>query len=195
MRRKIMEFEIVYPKIKRQSLAMFHVRYIFGLIFLAAAVVCPIVNIIFKGPAWSVIVLWSLYMVWTLCLKLPLVDRNLINLGVRFAVMTVILLVLIDRLIVPGWAAFVVPLVAYAALLVLAVLFFVNVTKQRQNVMPLVLLTLAVAIGSALALFVFSETRWPMIVLACAAAALLIATVFTLRMRLLMELRKRFHLK
>ena len=88
-----MDFEIVYPKIKKQSLAMLRVRYVFGLIFLAAAVACPVVNIATGGPAWSVIVLWSLYMVWTLCLKLPLVDRNLINLGVRFAVMTVILLV------------------------------------------------------------------------------------------------------
>lgn len=190
-----MDFEVVYPKIKKQSLAKLRVRYVFGLIFLAAAVVCPVVNLVLRGPAWSVIVLWSLYMVWSLCLRPPLVDRNLINLGVRFAVMTVILLILIDRLLAPGWAAFVVPLVAYAALIALAALFFVNVSKQRQNVMPLVLLIFAVLIGSGIALFAFSVTSWPMIVLVCVSAALLAATVFTLRMRLFSELRKRFHLK
>lgn len=190
-----MDFEVIYPKIKRKSLVMLRMRYVCGLIFLAAAVICPVVNLIFGGKAWSVIVLWSLYMIWTLGLKLPLVDRNLINLGVRFVVMTAILLVLIDRLIYPGWAAFVVPIVAYAALLVLAVLFFVNVTKQRHNVFPLVHLTFLTAVGSVVALFVFSETRWPMIALACIAAALLVATIFTLRMRLFSELRKRFHLK
>ena len=190
-----MDLEIIYPKIKKQSLAKLRVRYIFGLIFLAAALVCPVVNIVLGGPAWSVIVLWSLYMVWTLCLRLPLVERNLINLGVRFAVMTVVLLILIDRLLAPGWAEFVVPLVVYGALLALAALFFVNVSKQRQNVMPLVLLTFAVLVGSGVALFAFSLTSWPMIVLACVSAALLTATVFTLRIRLFSEIRKRFHLK
>ncbi len=190
-----MDFEVIYPKIKKQSLAMLRVRYIFGILFLVSSVACVAVNLILRGPAWSVVVLWSLYMVWTLCLKLPLVDRNLINLGVRFAVMTVILLILIDRLLAPGWAEFVVPLVAYGALIVLAVLFFVNVSKQRQNVMPLVFLTVCVVIASAIALFVFSLTSWPMIVLACVAVALLVATVFTLRTRLFSEIRKRFHIK
>ncbi len=190
-----MDFEVIYPKIKKTSLAMLRVRTVFGLLFLAAAVVCPIVNIVLRGKAWSVIVLWALYMVWTLVLQTPLVERNLISQGVRLSVMTAILLVLIDRLLAPGWAAFVVPIVAYAALIVLAILFFVNVSKQRHNVMPLVIVTLAAAIGSAVALFAFSETSWPMIVLASTAAVLLIATVLTLRTRLLSEIVKRFHLR
>lgn len=190
-----MDFEIIYPKIKKTSIAMLRVRYIFGLIFLAAAVVCPVVNIVLRGPAWSVIVLWALYMIWTLVLKAPLVERNLISQGVKLLVMTGILLVLIDRLLYPGWASFVVPIVGYASLIVLAILFFVNVSKQRHNVMPLVLLTLAIAIGSAIALFVFSETSWPMIVLAVTAAVLLVATVMILRARLFSEIVKRFHLR
>ncbi len=190
-----MDFEIVYPHIKKHSIAMLYVRYVFGLLFLTAAVVCPIVNIILKGKAWSVIVLWSLYMVWTLVLKAPLVERNLISQGVKLLVTTVILLILIDRLIYPGWAAFVVPIVAYASLIVLAILFFVNVSKQRHNVMPLIILTVLVAVASTVALFVFSETSWPMIVLAVTAAVLLAATVFILKTRLLSELVKRFHIK
>lgn len=190
-----MDFEIVYPHIKKHSIAMLYVRTVFGLLFLAAAVVCPVVNLALKGKAWSVIVLWSLYMVWTLVLKAPLVERNLISQGVKLTVMTAILLILIDRLIYPGWAAFVVPIVAYAALIVLAILFFVNVSKQRHNVMPLIILTALVVVVSTIALFVFSETSWPMIVLASTAAVLLIATVFILKARLISELIKRFHIK
>ncbi len=190
-----MDFEIVYPHIKKQSIAMMYVRYVFGLVFLAAAVVCPTVNIVLGGRAWSVIVLWSMYMVWTLILKAPLVERNLISQGVKLLVMTVILLILIDRLLYPGWAAFVVPIVAYGALMVLAVLFFVNVSKQRHNVMPLLALTVIVMVCSAVAMFVFSETRWPMIVLASTAAVFLIASVIILKSRLISELVKRFHIK
>ena len=190
-----MDFEIIYPHIKKTSIAMLRVRYIFGLIFLAAAAVCPIVNIVLHGPAWSVIVLWALYMVWTLILKAPLVERNLISQGVRLLVMTGILLVLIDWLIVPGWAAFVIPNVVYTALIVLAILFFVNVSKQRHNVMPLLVVVALTVVGSVIALFVFSETRWPMIVLAAVAASLLIVSIFILRTRLISEFRKRFHIE
>ncbi len=190
-----MDFEIVYPHIKKHSIAMLYVRTVFGLLFLAAAVVCPVVNIILKGPAWSVIVLWSMFMVWTLVLKAPLVERNLISQGVKLLVMTVILLVLIDRLIYPGWAAFVVPIVAYGALMVLAMLFFVNVSKQRHNVMPLLILTALAAVGSVVALFVFSETSWPMIVLAVTAGVFLVAAGIILKSRLISELVKRFHIK
>ena len=68
-----MDFEIVYPHIKKHSIAMVYVRTVFGLLFLAAAAVCPVVNLILGGKAWSVLVLWSLYMVWTLVLRQPLV--------------------------------------------------------------------------------------------------------------------------
>lgn len=190
-----MDFEIIYPKIKKQSLAMLRLRYVMGLIFLAASVACVVVNLAVGGKAWSVIALWGMYMAWMLVLRQPLVERNLISQGVRLAVMTGILLVLIDRLIYPGWAAFVVPIVSYAALIVLAILFFVNVSKQRHNVMPLIILTVLVIVGSTVAMFVFSETRWPMIVLAATAAVLLIATVFILKTRLISELVKRFHLR
>lgn len=190
-----MDFEIIYPTIKKHSIAMLYVRYIFGIIFLAASVICTVVNIILGGVAWSVIAMWGMLMVWKLVLKTPLVERNLISQGVKLAVMTVILLILIDRLIYPGWAAFVVPIVGYAALIVLAILFFVNVSKQRHNVMPLIILTTLVVVGSTIALFVLSERSWPMIVLAVTAAVLLVATVFTLKTRLISELVKRFHIK
>ena len=190
-----MDFEIIYPKIKKKSIFMAYLRTICGLLFLAAAVACPIVNLAVGGPAWSVIVLWSMYMIWTILLKMPLVERNLISQGVRLLVMTGILLVLIDWLIVPGWAAFVIPNVVYTALIVLAILFFVNVSKQRHNVMPLLVVVALTVVGSVIALFVFSETRWPMIVLAAVAASLLIVSIFILRTRLISEFRKRFHIE
>lgn len=190
-----MDFEVIYPRIKKKSIFMSYLRYVCGWIFIAAAIVCPCVNIAVGGSAWSVIVLWSMYMVWIILLKQPLVERNLISLGVRTLIMVGILLALIDRLIFPGWAAFVVPIFAYAALAVLGIIFFSNVSEQRHNVMPLIMVAAATVIGSAVALTVFSETRWPMIVLESVASALLVATIFILRTRLLTELRKRFHIE
>ncbi len=190
-----MDFEVVYPKVKNKSIFMSYFRYVCGWLFLTAGVVCPVVNLVLGGQAWSVIVLWSMYIVWTIVLKQPLVERNLISLGVRALVMVGILLVLIDRLIFPGWAAFVLPIFIYATLIALAVVFFSNISEQRHNVMPLITVIVLTVIGAAIALTVYSETRWPMIVLECVASALLIITIFILRMRLLTELRKRFHIE
>lgn len=192
-----MDFEIIYPQVRKKSIFMSYLRYVCGLVFLAAGVACPIVNLAVGGKAWSVVVLWSMIMVWVLVLKQPLVERNLISQGVRLLVMVAILLVLIDVLLCSGWgwALFVVPIVISAALIVLGILFFVNVSKQRHNVMPLIYAVIVAVVGPALALFLLSDTNWPMIVLTAVAAALLIASIFTLRWRLIAEIRKRFHIE
>lgn len=190
-----MQIEISYPKIKRRSLFLRRLRSICGLVFLTATLACPAVNLLTGGPAWSVIVLWSLYTVWTLLLKQPLVERNLLSQGVRLLAELSVLLLLIDRLLCPGWALFVVPLVVTAALIALCVLFFADVNKRRHNVMPLISALSLSLLGSLLALFVFDLRGWPMIVLASVSASLLAASAVILGGRLPAELRRRFHIR
>lgn len=190
-----MQIEMIYPKIKRRSLFMRRLRFVCGYVFLAAALICPVVNLLVGGPAWSVIALWSLYMVWTLLLKQPLVERNLLSQGVRLLADLSALLVLIDRLLCPGWAAFVVPLVDCAALAALCVLFFADMNKRRHNVMPLIAALVLSLTGSVLALFVFDLRTWPMIALASVSASLLAASAVALGGRLPAELHRRFHIR
>ncbi|MGM9522517.1 MAG: DUF6320 domain-containing protein [Oscillospiraceae bacterium] len=189
-----MDFEIIYPKPARRSVFMHHLRYICGWIFLAAVFACPVINYIIGGKRWSIIVLWGIYMVWTLVLKQPLVERNLISQGVKLLLTADIMLILIDVFLYPGWAHFVVPISCFGSLIVLGVLFFINITKQRHNIMPLILVTVLAIAGSAVALLVFSDYSWPIIVLGSVSAALFVAIIVTLRMQFLVELKKRFHM-
>ncbi len=190
-----MDFEIVYPTAARRSVFLRRLRYICGWVFLAAAAACPIVNYFTGRPWWSPVAVWGMYMVWTLVLQQPLVERNLIGQGVKLLVTTGILMVLVEFLLSPGWAHTVIPIFIFSSLIALGTLFFVNVRKQRHNVMSLILVTVLSFIGSAVALWAFSDTSWPMIVLCVVAAALFAASVITLRFQLLRELRRRFHTK
>ena len=186
--------EIVYPKPKPVPLLMNRLRFIFGWLFLIAVPACLLINYLCGGKAWSVIAVWGMYMAWTLALKQPLVERNVISQGVRLLITSGIMLVLIEWLLYPGWAHFVMPIFWFGSLTVLGVLFFANVSKQRHNIMPLIWVTAASVAAAALALFVYKDTSWPMIVLGCVAAALLISSVIVLRMQFIAELKKRFHI-
>ena len=189
-----MDLEIVYPKPKSVSLLMHRLRKIFGLLFLLAAPSCVLVNYLTGGKAWSAVAIWGMYMVWTLALKQPLVEKNVISQGVRLLITTGIMLILIETFLYPGWAHFVVPIFWFGSLTILGVLFFANMTKQRHNTMPLIWVTAASVAASAVALFIFADHSWPMIVMGAVAVVLLISTIIVLRMQFITELRKRFHI-
>ena len=186
--------EIVYPHPKKTSMLLSRLRFTLGWVFLVSSGGCLIANYVCKGKAWSLVSVWGMYMVWTLVLKQPLVEKNVISQGVKLLITSSIMLILIDVFLYPGWAHFVIPIVWFGALTVLGALFFVNVSKQRHNLMPLIWVTAAAVAAAAVALFVYKDTSWPMIVLGSVAAALLIASVIVLRMQFIVELKKRFHI-
>ncbi len=189
-----MEFEIVYPVPRKRSLFMNRLRFICGWIFIAACIVCLVVNYSVGGKCWCPIVIWSEYMIWTILLNQPMVERNIIRIGTRFLLMSLVLMLLIELLLAPGWAHIVMPIFCFGSLIVLGVVFFINVYNKRYNI-ALVWVLLITLSGSGTALLVYSDTSWPVIVLCSVSAALLIASVVVLRLRLLRELRKRFHIR
>ena len=189
-----MDFEIVYPKPARRSVLIQRLRYVFGWIFFFSIIACAVTNYVTGGKPWSLVVFWGIYMVWTLVLKQPLVERNLIGQGVRLLVTSGIMLVLIDVFLYPGWAYFVVPIFFFGSLTILGILFFINISKQRHNIMPLIWVTLLSIAASAVALFAFSDYSWQIIVLGAVGVALFVASMFVLRLQFLIELKKRFHI-
>lgn len=189
-----MEIEIVYPEQKKSARAKEKISKIFLWCFLAAGYTCPIVNICVGGKPWSLVVVWAEWVVWCTVFTRPLVENNLMSRTVHFLFNATILLVLIDVCLSSGWAGFVVPLVCFALLVVLGVLFFVDLSKQRQNLMPM----LWIITGSLVSLIVATagllKMNWPTIVLGSTAFALLIAALIILRKQFFAELKKRFHI-
>ena len=60
-----MDVTIAYPAIRRRLLTEQRIRGFFFWLFLAAAVACGIVNLCVGGKAWSLVVVWSLWLAWS----------------------------------------------------------------------------------------------------------------------------------
>lgn len=191
-----MKVELTYPHIEKRRLTRRAIIDGAKWPFLLAAYVCPIINLWCGGPAWSVIVLFALWVDWTAMFAPTMVEYNRISQPIKLIIDTCILLVLIDVLLSPGWAVKVVPIVCFGGLMLAAVLFFTDINRQKQNMMPLLWLTLLALIGSIVGLILWrQDTGWAMIITCASAFALLIVYISVMGEELLRELKKRFHTK
>ncbi len=190
-----MDIEYIYPRIKKRKRFWDMVRYITRWVFIAMAYAAPIVNIAVGGKPWCLIVIWSLWLAWWVIFSPPLVEFNRISHTSTSLVYTCILLILIDTIYSFGWGSFVIPIVAFGTLVLIGVLFLSDITKQRQNIMPMVWLITASLLGIIASLIGWPKMNWPMITLGSTALALLMVCVVILRKDLLKELEKRFHIK
>lgn len=189
-----MKVDIVYPRPGREQ--QLH-RRLAGLLqwpFLFAAYICPILNLVTGGRAWSVIVLWSLFIVWSTAISPALVEYNRISQFIKLISNACILLILIDRLLSPGWAVEVVPIVCFCGLAVAGILFFTDLERQKQNMLPLLLLIAVSLLCAVVGLILWrEESRWALAVMGAFAFALLFACACTLGPDFVRELKKRFH--
>lgn len=191
-----MKIKVTYPPVAKRKLQRRKFLNIVRWPMLFAALICPVMNIVTGGKAWSLIVLMSLYMVWTLVLSPDLVEYNRISQFIKLVTCACVLLALIDVFLAPGWAIEVVPIVCFCGLAVSGVLFFTDLERQRQNMLPMLLLIFLALIGSALGLCLWhEESNWALAVMGTFALALLAACAVTLGNDFVRELRRRFHIK
>ena len=116
--------------------------------FILAAIISAVVNILVKGSAWSVIVIWSLWMIWSFVFTPTLIEHNRTSIAVKSSIHVTILIVII-YMIYPSWPGIeVASLVVVGGLIITAILFFSNVSRQKQNVFPLLIFIIIAIIFS-----------------------------------------------
>jgi len=187
-----MKVDIIYPRISRKKQVFLRLRYVCRWCFLASAAACCAVNLCVGAPWWSLVVIWSLWSVWNCVLTPDMIERNLISQTVKGLWHVCILLALINGLLAPGWAQFVIPIVGFAAMTATTVFFFMDMRAQRQNIMPLIWLVLAGLVCFACASLGWLDMNWPMIVLGSISAALALTGILAFPRQLWQELKKRF---
>lgn len=191
-----MKIKITYPKvspkiIKHQRLINF-VKWP----LLIAVVICPIINLITGGKAWSLVVLMSIYMAWDLVISRDLVEYNRISQFVKLITLTSLLLITIDIFLAPGWALEAVPILIFSGLIVTSVLFFTDIERQKQNIFPFLFLILLSIFSSIVGLsFYHEKDSWPLTVMGAVALFLLITLNITLKENIINELKKGFSVK
>lgn len=197
-----MNINITYPELSKKRATREKLIRILRLPFVLSAFACPIVNIAVGGPAWSVVSLFGLYMIWNLAVAIDLIEYNRTSQFIKFITYSIIMLILIDTLLTPDspWGAIVIPIVTFSGLVVAAVLFFTDFERQRHNLMPLLIIDILCLLAAAGMIIYIVESAvnmalWPYIVMGSVSLALLISLAFTLKGGFIAELKRRFHAK
>ena len=189
-----MDIKITYPPVSKRQKRLAILTEILRWLALIACIVCPVVNLCIGGKAWSIVVIMGLYMLWTLVLSPDLVEYNRISQFIKLILCACVLMGLIDYFLAPGWALDVICIVAFGALIVCAILFFSDLQRQKQNMMPMLTLILLCLIGCATGVGIWREQAgWSIFVMGGIALALLIACIFVLGKDFVRELKRRFH--
>ncbi len=191
-----MKIKITYPKVSPKIIKHQRLINFMKWPLLIAVVICPIINLITGGKAWSLVVLMSIYMAWDLVISRDLVEYNRISQFVKLITLTSLLLITIDIFLAPGWALEAVPILIFSGLIVTSVLFFTDIERQKQNIFPFLFLILLSIFSSIIGLsFYHEKDSWPLTVMGVVALFLLITLTITLKENIINELKKGFSVK
>lgn len=191
-----MKIKITYPKVSPKIIKHQRLINFMKWPLLIAVVICPIINLITGGKAWSLVVLMSIYMAWDLVISRDLVEYNRISQFVKLITLTSLLLITIDIFLSPGWALEAVPILIFSGLIVTSVLFFTDIERQKQNIFPFLFLILLSIFSSIVGLsFYHEKDSWPLTVMGAVALFLLITLSITLKENIINELKKGFSVK
>lgn len=191
-----MKIKITYPKVSPKIIKHQRLINFMKWPLLIAVVICPIINLITGGKAWSLVVLMSIYMAWDLVISRDLVEYNRISQFVKLITLTSLLLITIDIFLSPGWALEAVPILIFSGLIVTSVLFFTDIERQKQNIFPFLFLILLSIFSSIIGLtFYHEKDSWPLTVMGVVALFLLITLSITLKENIINELKKGFSVK
>lgn len=191
-----MKIKITYPKVSPKIIKHQRLINFMKWPLLIAVVICPIINLITGGKAWSLVVLMSIYMAWDLVISRDLVEYNRISQFVKLITLTSLLLITIDVFLTPGWALEAVPILIFSGLIVTSVLFFTDIERQKQNIFPFLFLILLSIFSSIIGLsFYHEKDSWPLTVMGAVALFLLITLTIILKENIINELKKGFSVK
>lgn len=191
-----MKIKITYPKVSPKIIKHQRLINVMKWPLLIAVVICPIINLITGGKAWSLVVLMSIYMAWDLVISRDLVEYNRISQFVKLITLTSLLLITIDVFLAPGWALEAVPILIFSGLIVTSVLFFTDIERQKQNIFPFLFLILLSIFSSIIGLsFYHEKDSWGLAVMGAVALFLLITLSITLKENIINELKKGFSVK
>ena len=191
-----MKIKITYPKVSPKIIKHQRLINFMKWPLLIAVVICPIINLITGGKAWSLVVLMSISIAWDLVISRDLVEYNRISQFVKLITLTSLLLITIDIFLAPGWALEAVPILIFSGLIVTSVLFFTDIERQKQNIFPFLFLILLSIFSSVIGLsFYHEKDSWPLTVMGIVALFLLITLSITLKENIINELKKGFSVK
>ena len=191
---KNMNPRIVYPIPKRQYTFYTTFRHYYAIASILISVICIIVNILTHTKPWSVIVVWSLFSLWSLVFSLKIVEFSIFAHAIRSSLYIIILLGLIDYFIAPGWAQTVIPIVLFATMLVMLIIYFITYDKRERHLASILLLGLIVIISIPYSINSFPITNRIALWFHIASLIMFIVLLIINRKEVLYEIKARLNM-
>ncbi|MBO4358440.1 MAG: hypothetical protein J5796_01415 [Erysipelotrichaceae bacterium] len=186
---------IVYPIPKRQSTLYTYLRNYSRIAFLAAAVICIIVNLLTKTKPWSLVVAFSLFAVWRLAFSLKLVEFSIYAHAMRAFIYAMVLLGIIDHFLAPGWGQTVIPIVMFSTVLIMGIIYFAVYDRKDRHLASILLLAVLYLISLPYSLHSLPITNWVAFGFNVASFVLLVVMIIINRKEVIYELKARLNIK
>jgi hypothetical protein len=191
-----MKINITYPSKNITRIKREHILKIIRWPFLAISYIALITNLIFGGLWWSILIVVFLYMIWNIFFGLDLVEYNRIRQFTKIAIYICVMLFLIDLILIEGWMFEVLSITSFSLLVIAGVLFFSDIERQKQNMMPLFTLIILNVIGTVLGLlFDKGSFYWTYIVMGSISLAIIVLCIIVLGRNFIIQLIKRFYIR
>lgn len=190
-----MDIKVTYPIGKRKNHFWIIFCRVITILFVVAAFVCVLINLATRVNQWSIVVVLAEYLIWASFISPSLYNLNRTSQLIKLLVWTLILLIGIEVFLYGGWALFVIPIVSFGGLLLIALLFFSDFQRQKHQSIPFLFLIIICLIFGIVGIFAsFAEVKWVYIVLASVSLALLIVCIATLKNSIILDLKKKFNI-
>lgn len=185
------EIEMSYPVPRRRVLNLLKLRRAALRIFDFAGAVCVLANVCIGGPAWSAVVLVSLWLVWTNLLARPLVEDGAAERLSRLFLSVCALVLTIELVFGGSYTGIVLPALLACTLVLLSAVYYLG---RRRSLMPLLRLLALAVLDIAAALCGLLPLNLPAsITLMALSLAAALPALFLRRSEVMAELKKRLH--
>ena len=189
-----MNSKIIYPIPKRQHTFYSTLRSYYAIASIICSIICLTVNYFTHTKLWSAVVIWVLYSIWHLVFSLKIVEFSIYAHAVRACFYIVILLGLIDFFLAPGWAQTVIPIVLFATMLIMLIIYFATYDKKDRHLASILLLGIIIILSIPYSINSFPITN--MIALGFHIASLILFFVLLIinRKEVVYEIKARLNL-
>lgn len=188
----IEEKESIYPATNSRKFVLAVARHVVAIVFIAAIIVCGIVNICIGGEPWVFYVVGAEVVFWTLFMRWPLVETSFMTKLFEAVAVVIGYLYLINGLSKGHWVQDVTPIVLFSMIIVLSILFIADKKRKERNIIPIIILILGAIVMFMFAVFL-AEISWQIIVLGAVALLSIGALISFFFKPLTEEFKKRFH--
>ncbi len=187
------ELRIEYSEKTKGSLFLYWFRKLLKWVAALGIMVCPVVNYLTGGPAWSVVAICALIFLWKEFLSPDVLENNSIRQVFRLGSFAIIETMLIGICLSPGWIGFVLPIIGFGTLILSVLFFLINLDRHRNSIMPLIIEILMAQVAFLVVYLVTGKLNWPMITLGSLSVILAIVGLIAFHKDIWTELKKRFH--